>query len=117
MAAVIHNFTIEQGTTVRKVFRLKDGSNLPLNLTGFQARLQARATVGSPTVLLDASTENNKLVIDPLEGMVSLVLTANESAALSWSKAKYDLELENSGGEVMRPVKGEIDIDKEVTRG
>ena len=117
MAAAIHNFIIEQGTTVRKVFRLKDGTNLPLNLTGYKARLQSRLSIASPAVLLDATTENGKLVVDPLEGSVSLVLTASDSAALVWSKAKYDLELENSAGEVFRPVKGEIIIDKEVTRG
>ena len=116
MAAAIYNFIIEQGTTVRRVFRLKDSTNLPLNLTDYKARLQARWSIASPDVLLDATTENGKLVIDPLGGMVSLVLTASDSAALVWRKAKYDLELENPAGDIFRLIKGEIVIDKEVTR-
>ena len=116
MTAVTHNFIIEQGTTLSKVFVWKDSAGVPINLTGYTARIQSRPTARSATVYLDATTANGKIVIDAENGKVTLGLTSNETSALDWISGVYDLELEDSSGTVTRLSQGSITISQEVTR-
>ncbi len=64
MSAGTHNFTIEQGTTFELPLIWKDSQTppVPINVTGYTARLQARETIASTTVLLDMTTANGKVV-------------------------------------------------------
>ena len=117
MAAAQYDFEIELGATVIKSFAWKDSAGVPIDLRGAKARMQARPSVASNEILLDATTENNKLQIHAESGTTSLVLSASESAALYWRKAKYDLEIEQAGGTVTRLVQGTITTSPEVTRG
>lgn len=117
MAAAQYDFEIEQGTTVIKPFIWKDSTGAPVNLTGFTARMQVRATIGAVEPLVSATTENSKLQIIPEEGKVILVLSAEETAAFQWKRGRYDLELVQDNGTVFRLLKGVISISLEVTRG
>lgn len=42
MASAEYNFTIEQGTSVSIPFIYTDSNNVPINLTGYKVRMQAR---------------------------------------------------------------------------
>jgi len=116
MTAVTHNFTIEQGATLAKVFVWKDSSGAVINLTGYSARLQSRPTTGSATIYLEANTSNGAIVIDAVNGKITLSLTSHETSALDWLSGVYDLELEDASGTVTRLAQGSITISKEVTR-
>lgn len=88
---------------------------LPVDLTGYTARMQARVAIASTDTLIDLTTENGKLILGGMDGTVRLLLSDVETAALTWSRGVWDLELD-SGGDVTRLLYGRIRVSKEVTR-
>jgi hypothetical protein len=116
MAAVKYDFTIEQGATTIKPFVWKSGEDVPVNLTGATVRMQVRRSTSSSDVLLEASTANSRIQLDPLLGKFTLVLSATVTAAISWLTGVYDIEITASNGVVTRLVQGTITVSKEVTR-
>ncbi len=130
MAAGIHNFTIEQGTTVDFEIQYKDSNLVPINLTGYSGRMQIRSTYADnqPTTYI---TLSSSLVPDgtglnfsgsaarglkpPTSGSIGIYINAQSSSAFTFAKAKYDLEL-YSGSLVVRLLEGTVTLDKEVTR-
>ncbi len=116
MAAGKLNFIIEQGTTFSHSLTWLDESESAVNLTGFTARMQVRPNITEETVLLELTTENGRIVItNPLTGTIELLVTAADTAAITWSSGVYDLEMV-SGSVVTRLVEGKIKVSKEVTR-
>jgi len=114
MVARIANFVVEQGATFAKSFTWKEGG-VAKNLTGYTARMKARPSITSDTVIIDASTANGKITIDPLLGVIELTISATETAAMTFTTAVYDLELV-SGAVVTRLVQGTLTLSREVTR-
>jgi len=116
MPAAEHNFTIEQGATLIKPFVWKSSDGTPVDLSGYTARMQVRRSVSAAEVLLEASTSNDRIQLDPLAGRITLVLPADVTAAINWSRGRYDIELESPDGDVTRLIYGEITVSKEITR-
>lgn len=116
MAAATYDFEIEQGTTLLKPIVWKDSAGTAVNLTGYSAKMQIRKSVSSDDVLLELSTTNSKLSITPLTGTITLIFSAATTAAIDWSRGKYDLELTSGDGTVTRLIEGEITVSKEITR-
>lgn len=116
MASAEHNFTIEQGTTFSTTFQWKDSEGVPINLTGYTARLQARKSFSAPDALIDATTENGLIAIAPDTGEVVIELPASLTADFNWRRAFYDLELVSPAGVVTRLVHGIITNSLEVTK-
>ena len=125
MPAFVYDFTIEQGTTLTKEFIYKDSFGIPIDLTGFTARMQLRPTVASESVLLDLTTENGGIVLGGATGEVKMVFTEADTVALSRGGV-YDLELVDGPADydpeavnaptVIRFVQGNITLSKGVTR-
>lgn len=90
--------------------------NVPVDLTGFTARMQLREKLESEVVLLELTTVNGKIVIDNVLKTISLLISATETASLEFSQAVYSLELISSGGVVTTLCFGNISVTKEVTR-
>lgn len=90
--------------------------NLPVDLTGYTARMQIRDTVNSTTVLEELTTENGGITITAATGKIELLLDATETAAIDWFEGVYDLELIAAGGEVDRIISGTVVVSDEVTR-
>ena len=116
MPAAAYDFEIEQGATFSLVFTWKDETGAVIPLTGYTARMQVRSSVSSPDVLLDLTTENDRLVIDEPNGQVTIALTPVVTAAITWRKGVYDLELVSPTGDVKRLVAGNVTLSREVTR-
>lgn len=116
MAAATYNFEIEQGATLTKPFVYKTSTSTAINITGYTARMQVRSSVKSADVLLELNTENTRIVLGGTTGTITLQLTAAVTAAITWTKGVYDLELVNAAGVVTRLLQGEITVSKEVTR-
>jgi len=116
MAAANYDFEIEQGATLSKSFVWKDGDGVAVNLTGYTARMQIRPSVDSATVLQSLSTTDGTIVIAAVTGTITLTLTDTVTAAITWRRGKYDLELVSSDGTVTRLIYGVVTISKEVTR-
>jgi hypothetical protein len=87
---------------------------IPVNLTGYTARLQLRKRHASPSPDL-ILTETNGLTLGGSDGTIAVLVDAITTAAIAARLYKYDLELD-SGGEVVRLLEGTWDVTPEVTR-
>lgn len=88
----------------------------PVNLTGYTARMDIRETREDTDPLLSLTTENGGITLGGVNGQISLLISATDTAALDVDTAVYDLELISAGGIVTRLVSGNIVVSKEVTR-
>lgn len=85
------------------------------DLTGYDARgyVKASRTLGGAPVLFEF---DSYMVVDPVEGTVSIDLPADVSAAWAWTEGVYDMELfSNDPEHDVRFMQGKIKVDKEVT--
>jgi len=130
MAAGIHNFTIEQGTTVDFEVQYKDANLVPIDLTRYSGRMQIRSNYADnhPTTYITLSSSlapdgtglnfsgsATRGLKPPKSGSIGVYINAESSSAFNFAKAKYDLEL-YSGSLVIRLLEGTVTLDKEVTR-
>jgi hypothetical protein len=88
--------------------------NTPVDLNGYTARMKIKDKVGG-TELLSLTTENGGIVIANASKTIDLILSATDSAAITWSKGVYDLEMVNTSGKVTRILSGSIKVIDEVT--
>ena len=130
MSAGRYSFTIEQGATLDFELAYKDSSNNPIDLTGYQGRMQIRPSVGSDTVYitLSSSLEPDGTGLNfsgsdglnpPTSGTIGIFISANSSSLLNFNEASYDLELA-TGSEfpiVTILLEGNVKLSKNVTLG
>jgi hypothetical protein len=88
--------------------------NIPVNLTGFSARMQIRPKLDSSTIISELTTANNGVIIGSDKTIV-LTIPATQTATFNFNTAVYSLELLKSS-EVLTFVTGNITLVKEVTR-
>lgn len=89
--------------------------NEPVDLAGYIGRMQIRASLDSPEVLLELTTENGGIVIDNTQKTITINITYAQTAVFDFSTAVYSLELERAG--VVTPfVNGNLTLIREVTR-
>ena len=110
--AAIANLTIDQGASFSSDVTLKDSSNNLFDLTGYTA--SAKLAKGySSTITRVAMTST--IASDPTTGVVTLSLTATQTAALDApARYVYDLEV-TSGAQVTRVIEGIINVRPNVT--
>lgn len=114
MAAGKLNLKIEQDASFRLRLYWKDERQRAINLTGYSAVLQMRNS-HSDAVLLEMSTANGKIVLTPTTGAIDLTLTDEETGAITWLRASYDLSLEDSTGTKIRLVEGKVTVVPSIT--
>ena len=112
------NIIIYQGSTFTKDFAWKTGEPaLPVNLTGYTAKMQIREKVSETAIILELSTDNGRIVItNPLEGHFTLNISASDTAAMNFKNAVYDFEFTSPDGIVRRIFGGSVSLSLEVTR-
>lgn len=121
MIAGNYNILCEQGSTFTRVIALEQPSELdptvyePYILTDHTARMQVRRTVESTNSIISLTTENGRISIDGVNGVITLMLDATETSALT-SSGVYDLEIIDPGDVVSRVIQGTFTLSLEVTR-
>lgn len=128
MRAGVYNMICEQGTTFVRMLELEypdpgdptGNTFLPLDLTGYTGRMQVRRTVESSTTMLNLSgsvVNGSQVEMRPAgdSNAIRIYISDEATAALNTSGV-YDLEIENSGGEVSRVLQGDFTVIPEVTR-
>jgi len=110
-----YNMTIDQGATLSQQWTYKDSNDALIDLTGYTARMQVRATVDAASTILDLTTENGGVTLGGAAGTVDLAITATASAAVAAGQYVYDFELVN-GATVERLLMGKFTVRAEVTR-
>lgn len=116
MAAASHDILIEQGATFQLNLVWKDSSNVPINLTGYTARMQVRNKITDASPLLSFTTENGAIVLGGALGTIAITGLATLTDALTVRSGVYDLELVSPTGIVTRLVEGRATITPQVTR-
>lgn len=89
--------------------------NAMTDLTGYTSRMQLRNKITDTAVLLELTTENGGITLNPTLGTITINIAATQTALLSFSSAVYSLEMVKAG-EVTQLVAGTITLEKEVTR-
>lgn len=136
MPARKRDFIIEKGADFQRQLFLKPGSDA--DIRNFTARMQVRSAVSSEIVVLELTTENNRINCD--YGIITINVTAAVTTALDTSGltskgkitepgptgelpyesdgklAVYDLELISPAGVVTRYLEGRVCIIDNVTR-
>jgi hypothetical protein len=112
------NITIYQGSTFSQVFQWKSGDpSVPVNLTGYKARMQIREKVDSPNYIVNLTTENGGIIFrDAVNGIFSVEMSDTVTAAMNFKHAVYDIEFVSPGGIVTRLFGGNVALSPEVTR-
>jgi len=90
--------------------------NMPVPLTGYTAQMQIRETLESTTVIAELTTANGRIVIDPVNSVISINLTAALTATFNFDSAVYSMELTDAQSNVFQFLNGSLSLIKEVTR-
>jgi len=107
---------IEQGATFQAQLIWKDALEALIDLSGYTARLQIRPKIASDILYIDLNTENNGIVLGGAAGTIDMSIAAVVTEAITWLRAKYDLELIDGSGFVTRLVEGDVTISFNVTK-
>jgi hypothetical protein len=112
------NLTIYQGSTFSQEFQWKSGDPaVPVDLTGYAARMQIREKISSPNYIVNLTTENGGIVIrDAVNGKFSIEISADATTTMNFKTAVYDLEFVSPDGIVRRLLGGTVTLSPEVTR-
>lgn len=117
-----------QGAYWEQTLLWKDGDEVPVDLTGYTARMHVRRTVDEAgTPIISLTTENARIVLGLVEETpgvplynILLKIAAADTTSLPATPAdrkwRYDLELVPAGGQVRRLLMGKLAVSLEVTR-
>jgi hypothetical protein len=104
------NITIDQGTTFSTSINLTDDNGDAINLTGYTARSQMRKHYTS------SNSQSFTVSLGEVSGIVSLGLTASQTANLVPGRYVYDVEVVSGANVVSRIIEGIVTVTPEVTR-
>ena len=90
------------------------GTFIPVDLTGYTAKMQVRKESGT-ALIVELSTANSRIIIDPLLGKITLSISATDTNNLAAGMYKYDLELTSSTGFVIRFIQGQFEVIGQIT--
>ncbi|RQW92811.1 MAG: hypothetical protein EHM79_00350 [Geobacter sp.] len=121
------NLRILQGSNFEGIFTVRDAGGNPVDLTGYEARLQARELTNLSTVLfrwlsIIYDPGGLEALVDPVltmggaAGTISVLVIGAVTAAYSFTIGSYDLEVYDVSGNVYRVCQGYVELSKEVTR-
>jgi hypothetical protein len=104
------NLVIDQGTTYTTDLNLTDENGDPLVLSGYTANSQIRKHyTSSNSVAFSVS-------INAAAGVITLSLSANQTANMTSGRYVYDVELADASNSISRIVEGIVTVTPQVTR-
>jgi len=111
--AAIANLSIDQGASFSSDVTVKDANNNAFNLTGYTAAAKmAKGYASTRTRTTITATISG----DPTTGVVTLSMTAADTASLDAERYVYDLEItQTSTGTVTRVIEGIITVNPSVS--
>lgn len=115
--AGIYNMTIEQGATYTLDITQTLADGTPVDLTGAYIRLgiKDQRTDTDFIKYLDSNSNGGITITNAVTGKFSILISATETAAMTFNRGVYDLEIVYNNGYVSRILKGRVLVDREVT--
>lgn len=107
------NLFIDLGSSFQSTLTLRNDDGSPMDLTGYVVRGQLRRSIiAEAKIDLTVAIDN-----DPTTGIITISLEDEVTAAMKpYGYYLFDIEIESSGGEVTRVLKGKVITDPEITR-
>lgn len=102
---------IESGATFSTEIIVRESTGTSKNLVNYSARSQMRKSYYSST-----ATNFNIEISDAANGVISMGITAANTANISAGRYVYDVEIENNQGVVTRIFEGIVTVLPNVTR-
>lgn len=112
--AGLYDITFKRSATFSLQLEYLD-ENGDVDVTGATAAMQVRKSDINPNVLLELSSGNGHIAIDPTAHTITLSMTDEETAALDWTSGVYDLFLHYSDGSTDPLLEGRATVSREVT--
>lgn len=110
-----YDIIVKQGATYVLKIQLKDEDKQPINITGYTIKSEIRKSPGAATV----EATFTPTITDAVNGQFELELDYTTTASLDFDREKYvyDVILHNPAGSGtrIRPLQGEVAINKRVT--
>ena len=116
MSAGALDIVAEQGATFALALLWTDTTDVPIDLTGYAARMHVRNVPNASTFVIELTTENGRIALGATAGTINLLIDAETTAALPAGEFVYDIELVQAGDGVTRLLEGAFSIRAEVTR-
>ena len=108
-----YNLICEQATTFNFQFQIKNDAT-PWNLTNYLVVMTVRPFLGASNVIVEASTTNGYVVLDQLNGRVTVTVPPEVTELFTPSRCVFDIVFD-SGTEVTRILEGTFVITQAVT--
>lgn len=118
MAVAKQKLTVYQGADYQRVLTLKDESGVPMDITGYTFRGQARVDYSSSSASLTFGFTVRTQSGDDV-GRVDMLISSDDTSALGIVKKTnylYDIEMVDTGAKVTRIVEGQLELIPEVTK-
>lgn len=103
------NFTFEEGVAFEKRLTWRNKAKRPIDLTGYTAVMEIRASVDNPTILLSLTTENGGIALGGAAGTINIAITEPQVAALPVS-CVYKLKMVPPSGLSKYLIEGKITV-------
>jgi hypothetical protein len=117
MSAGRYDIEIEQGATFSETLTLRDSNKDLVDLTDYTAKMHVRENIDDTTTLLTSEgvSPTITLTLGGVAGTVTIAISDDTTAALSFASAVYDLIL-ISTTETIRLLAGTVTLSQAVTR-
>ena len=108
------HFVCPQGTTFKRTLTYTL-DNIPIDLSGYSARLQVREAYYSTEPLISLETGDG-ITISGSAGIINIQINSTDTSAMIAGTHVYDLEIQSPSGDIDRLIEGNFTVTPEVTR-
>lgn len=113
MIPVTRDFTIYQGSEFEVDIDYQE-EGVDFDLSGYTAQLQIRLKDSSTSTIYDTDDDVDSITISG--NTVSIRIPAASTAAFTFRRAHYDLEITSDANKTYRILQGVMTLNKEITR-
>ena len=110
-----YDLKVDTGSDSIYIFNIVDASNVPLDTTGYEARMQIRPYRCANVVFDELTTANGRLKFVDV-GKLQMYMTSEATDTYTFDTALYDIEVISKEGKVTRIVEGRVVANHGVTR-
>jgi lysophospholipase L1-like esterase len=115
---------LDQGSSVNFTFTLRNSQGDAFDLTGCDIHLQVRQQYGDSRTLISASLANGRIdLVNASQGVFALRLHPGDTTSIRFPnktddslEAVYDVEVTTPTGLVLKPFRGTLTVNREVTK-
>lgn len=107
----LQNITIRRGATFELPLVWGSSKTTPYDLTGYTAASHIRLKIGASEVQVEMTTQNGRIVIDPLKGKITLKLSPATTSSIKITSGVWDLVMISPGGDRKVLLSGTVSVE------